>query len=98
MFDLRSDAISLAVSGFNHAIASEVTPQRVYLNRRQLMQAAAAAAGALAWPVQAQVLRPGKRAALPGGRSAVGGALTMEKATSFADATSYNNFYEFGTD
>ena len=84
--------------GFNHAIASEVTPQRVYLNRRQLMQAAAASAGALAWPVQAQAQRPGKRAALPGARSAVAGALTMEKVTSFADATSYNNYYEFGTD
>jgi methionine sulfoxide reductase catalytic subunit len=28
----------------------------------------------------------------------VAGATTMEKATSYEDATSYNNFYEFGTD
>jgi sulfoxide reductase catalytic subunit YedY len=37
-------------------------------------------------------------AALPGARSAVPGASTIEKLTAHGDATSYNNFYEFGTD
>lgn len=41
--------------------------------------------------------RPGKLAALPGGPSPVAGALALEKLTSYQDATSYNNFYEFGT-
>ena len=41
---------------------------------------------------------PGKLAALPGVASKVLGAVSMEKATSYEDATSYNNFYEFGTD
>jgi sulfoxide reductase catalytic subunit YedY len=44
------------------------------------------------------VKRPGKLAALPGGRSAVAGAYAMDKLTPYEDATSYNNFYEFGTD
>ncbi|MFY8086438.1 MAG: protein-methionine-sulfoxide reductase catalytic subunit MsrP, partial [Rubrivivax sp.] len=35
---------------------------------------------------------------LPGGKSAVAGALTVEKLTPYGDVTTYNNFYEFGTD
>ena len=35
---------------------------------------------------------------LPGARTAVDGAVTMENATAYQDATGYNNFYEFGTD
>jgi sulfoxide reductase catalytic subunit YedY len=42
--------------------------------------------------------RPNKLAALAGARSAVSGAVTMDKLTAYADVTSYNNFYEFGTD
>jgi len=49
---------------------------------------------ALAQPLQ----RPGKLAALSGGKSAVAGAVVMEKITDYKEATSYNNFYEFGTD
>ena len=44
------------------------------------------------------VPRPGKLAALPSGKSAVAGAVTMEKLTDYKDASTYNNFYEFGTD
>jgi methionine sulfoxide reductase catalytic subunit len=39
-----------------------------------------------------------KGAPLPGVRSDVAGALVMDKLTPQKDATSYNNFYEFGTD
>lgn len=46
----------------------------------------------------AQAAGPGKLAALPGARSAVAGAMTMEKRTAYKDASTYNNFYEFGTD
>ena len=35
---------------------------------------------------------------LAGAKSAVPGATTMEKVTDYKDVTSYNNFYEFGTD
>jgi methionine sulfoxide reductase catalytic subunit len=41
---------------------------------------------------------PGKLSPLVGGPSRVSGANTMEKITSYADASSYNNYYEFGTD
>ena len=42
--------------------------------------------------------RPGKLAALAGSPSNAAGAMTMEKPTEYKDVTSYNNFYEFGTD
>ena len=50
---------------------------------------------AMRWP---RCARPGKLAALPGVRSDVAGAATMEKLTDYKDASTYNNFYEFGTD
>ncbi|MBK6470949.1 MAG: protein-methionine-sulfoxide reductase catalytic subunit MsrP [Betaproteobacteria bacterium] len=87
--------------GFVHPIASEITPRAVYAQRRRLVQGlmAGAALGALpTLPAQAQPARPGKLAALPGGRSAVAGASTMDKVTPYTDVTGYNNFYEFGTD
>ncbi len=84
--------------GFQHPLASEITPRSTYLRRRELMQGLAVGAVALALPLGAQTARPGKNAALPGARSAVPGAVTMDKATPYGDASSYNNFYEFGTD
>ncbi|MDH5540235.1 MAG: protein-methionine-sulfoxide reductase catalytic subunit MsrP [Rhizobacter sp.] len=90
--------------GFIHPESSDITPRRAYLERRELLKllAAGAAGASLAtWAGRqalAQTARPGKLAALPGGRSPVAGALTMEKATPYGDVTTYNNFYEFGTD
>ena len=84
--------------GFVHPVASEITPRSAYLSRRRLMQAAAAGMAGAAWPALAQTARPGKLAALPGAPSTVAGALTMDKPTPYPTATSYNNFYEFGTD
>ena len=81
-----------------HAVASDITPQRVYQARRQWLQGLAAGTAALTLPALAQTTKPGKLAALPGARSAVAGAVTMDKLTPYADASSYNNFYEFGTD
>ena len=43
-----------------------------------------------------EALGTGEGLELPEG-STVAGALTMERPTTYADATSYNNFYEFGT-
>jgi methionine sulfoxide reductase catalytic subunit len=45
-----------------------------------------------------QTARPGKSSPLPGVRSSVAGALVMDKATPYADVSTYNNFYEFGTE
>lgn len=91
-------------AAFIHSVASEITPQHVYLKRRDLIrQCAAGAAGVAmaAWARRealAQTGRPGKLAALSGARSSVAGAATMEKVTAYKDATTYNNYYEFGTD
>ena len=90
--------------GFDHATPSDITPRAIYEQRRGLIKllaggaAGAVLAGWAARDAMAQTPRPGKLAALPGARSAVAGAVTMEKVTAYADATSYNNFYEFGTD
>ncbi len=91
-------------NGFTHAIPSEITPQSVYQSRRDLMKlmATGAAGAAMAsWAGRealAQVQKPGKLAALPGAKSSAAGAVTMEKVTDYKDASTYNNFYEFGTD
>ncbi|MEK8029900.1 protein-methionine-sulfoxide reductase catalytic subunit MsrP [Ideonella sp. DXS29W] len=91
--------------GFIHRTTSDITPRAVYQSRREWLQRAAlglAGAGigpalvpATAW---AQAAGPGKLAALRGARSGVAGALVMDKPTPYDDVTSYNNFYEFGTD
>ena len=84
--------------GYLHPVASEITPPHVYRARRLWLQGLAAGAAALTLPAPAQTARPGQGAALAGARSTVAGAVTMERATPFADASSYNNYYEFGTD
>ncbi len=85
--------------GFQHPVPSEITPRDLALNRRQWLAAAGATALALpTLPAAAQTARPGKLAPLPGAKSAVAGASTVEKLTSYGDASTYNNFYEFGTD
>lgn len=96
--------IKTSDSGFIHPHSSEITSQTVYEGRRDLMKlmATGAAGAAMAtWAVRdarASVERPGKLAALAGAKSALPGAVTMEKVTDYKDASSYNNFYEFGTD
>lgn len=90
---------------FQHDTPSEITPRHAYLRRRELIRtmAGGVAGAALAtWSgrdaLAQTTARPGKLAALPGARSAVAGAMTMEKRTDYKDVSSYNNFYEFGTD
>lgn len=89
----------------DHPFSSEITPQGIYQGRRDLIKrmATGAAGAALAsWAgrdaLAQTVPKPGKLAALTGGKSAVAGAVTTEKITDYKDATTYNNFYEFGTD
>ena len=91
-------------TGFTHPLSSEITPRAVYEDRRNMLRllAGGATGAALATWAGREALavdaRPGKLAVLAGGKSAVAGAITMEKLTSYQDASSYNNFYEFGTD
>ncbi len=91
--------------GFHHPVSSEITQKAVYQQRRDLIRwmAAGGAGAALATWAQREaqattVQRPGRLAALPAVRSTISGAATMEKLTPYADASTYNNFYEFGTD
>ena len=90
--------------GFDHALSSDITPRSAYEGRRSWMKHLAAGAlgsGLAGWAARqaiAQAPVAAKGAPLPAARSAVAGAATMEKATPRADATSYNNYYEFGTD
>ncbi len=66
--------------------SSEITPKRVYLNRRHFLGALAGLAAA----------RAALATKLPG--LAKSQYSTGEKQTPFQDVTHYNNFYEFGTD
>jgi sulfoxide reductase catalytic subunit YedY len=84
-------------TGFTHAFPSEITPATVYLQRRELMRWLAGGVAGAALGAQAQSAAPGKLPALPGGKSPLSGAVTMEKITAYKDASGYNNFYEFGT-
>jgi sulfoxide reductase catalytic subunit YedY len=92
--------------GFQHPVPSDITPRSAYLGRRDwLRQMALGSAGLslAAWAArdglaQGAVSRPGKLAALPGLRSTIAGASTVEAVTTYQNASTYNNFYEFGTD
>jgi methionine sulfoxide reductase catalytic subunit len=82
---------------------SEITPQRIFENRRRVLQAAGAAAlGGLIGvgaheEAHAAFSSPDAKAqklvAKPNPKFVV-----VDKPTPFQDVTSYNNFYEFGTD
>ncbi len=91
-------------SGAEHPVASEITPRAVFESRRVLLQQLATGvagltlAGWAARDARAQIKGPGVLPALPAVPSALAGAQTLEKPTTYKDATTYNNFYEFGTD
>jgi sulfoxide reductase catalytic subunit YedY len=72
---------------------TEITPKDTYLNRRQFMAGMAALA---AVPVFAKSDPAPHGAKLPGVRASA--FSVTEKKTPFDDVTTYNNFYEFGTD
>lgn len=81
----------------NYGIAtSDITPQKVYEQRRQLIKLAAAGAFGLA---NAEIFsrdafaQNNKLSAQANPKYFLG-----DKLTSYKDVTSYNNFYEFGTD
>jgi sulfoxide reductase catalytic subunit YedY len=76
--------------------SSEITDEQLYLRRRDFMKAAAIpAVAAFAGLAPAPALGYGQDA-LPNVRK---GVVTLDEAlTPWADVTTYNNFYEFGTD
>ena len=86
--------------GYIHPRASEITPREIYEQRRAFLKGMAAA-GLAAWAGRgalAQVHAPGKLSPLPGAKSSVPGATVPDKVTPYRDITTYNNFYEFGTE
>ncbi len=76
---------------------SEVTPEELYLSRREFMRGAASLVGAAA------LLGAGAGRALAQGSADVGDELrglgtTDERLNTYEAITTYNNFYEFGFD
>ncbi len=69
---------------------SDVTPRHVWMNRRQLLARAGAAGmlGAIAGPALAAPIEHVRNTRFS----------TGEEPNSYDDITTYNNFYEFGTD
>ena len=70
---------------------SDVTPKQFYLNRRRFLAAGSAIAGAWALPTPAGAIMK-----LDNVKKS--SYTVNEKITSREDITSYNNYYEFGTD
>src|SRR2546427_11930600 len=76
---------------------SDVTPRSVYLRRREFLKLGAGSALALSLPAFARAkVEHGPK--LPGVTANPAFALPEEKKNSFEDITTYNNFYELGTD
>jgi sulfoxide reductase catalytic subunit YedY len=81
--------------------SSEITDKRAYLNRRDFIRAAAATAGVGAIAggsaiLQAQTPAPRGRVLENVVKSKL--SSTGEKVNAWDDITTYNNYYEFGTD
>ena len=73
-----------------HISENEITPEATYLNRRQLIAGAGALAVGAAMPGAALAKAFGDATKTPWGAD--------EELTDFEAITTYNNFYEFGTD
>jgi sulfoxide reductase catalytic subunit YedY len=91
--------IKRSPNGFDLPFPSEITPQAVYESRRQFIKGVAATAvvGSSLWEMA------NREAFAQGAARKLSARLnpafsSIEKQTAFKDATSYNNFYEFGTD
>lgn len=76
--------------------SSEITPEAVYLRRREFMQGAAAMAAMAVAPMAFSA--PSPLSHTPVDARAGNPFYTGETQTPFSDASRYNNFYEFGTD
>jgi sulfoxide reductase catalytic subunit YedY len=74
---------------------SEITPESAYVNRRTLLQAAAAAG------LLPSIMSRGEAATIPSSgvfdNVAKWPDSTTDKVNTFQDITTYNNYYEFGT-
>ncbi len=76
-------------------LESEATPEPLWLRRRDFLKLGAAGALSLAWPDRAAAAGPSGAALPVAKRSDLAGG---ESPTPWDDVTTYNNFYELGTD
>ena len=97
--------IKTHTDGFVHSASSDITPTTVYQSRRdliRLMATGAAGAALASWASREAWAQswtaPGQQAALARVKTSVAGAVSLDKVTEYKHASTYNNFYEFGTD
>jgi sulfoxide reductase catalytic subunit YedY len=76
--------------------SSEITDEELYLRRREFLRLAAAPVVGAALGVFPAIGAPSPQDAISGVRP--GPFSTNEPQTPYGDVTTYNNFYEFGTD
>lgn len=92
--------IKRGANGLELPYSSEITPRAVFESRRSFMKNVAA--GSLVGTALLEVASRQAFAQTPGAQKLVARLNptynTVEKRTSFKDATTYNNYYEFGTD
>jgi sulfoxide reductase catalytic subunit YedY len=87
----------IKIPRYNEPLASEITPSEIAYSRRLFLQGLAASSlAASGWAGSAMATESSTRQRLPAQRNAKYSA--PDKPTTYADATTYNNFYEFGTD
>jgi len=81
--------------------SSEITPRAIYLNRRKFIKNAALVTASIAAGISVPDTGLNAAPATPGkklGELKKSSFSTDEKLNSFKDITTYNNFYELGTD
>ena len=78
--------------------SSEITPKALWLRRREFLKLGAAGAGAVLLGADAARAREGKHGAKLPSVTANPKYAAGEAKTPFQDITTYNNFYELGTD
>ncbi|MNR82793.1 Sulfoxide reductase catalytic subunit YedY precursor [compost metagenome] len=88
-------------NGIDLPFASEITPRTVFESRRSFIQKLAVgsiAGGALLEMATREALAASSPAAQKLAAQQNPAYVVLDKQTSYKDATTYNNFYEFGTD
>ena len=91
--------IKRSPNGIDMPFPSEITPRAVFESRRSFMKQLAAGtlgSAALLELASREAFAQGSNPKLAGKLNPAWSA--MDKPTAYKDATSYNNFYEFGTD
>jgi sulfoxide reductase catalytic subunit YedY len=91
--------IKRSPNGLDLPVSAEITPQEVYESRRKFIKqvAVGAAVGSSLWEMarrEAFAQAPAQKLAAKPNPS----YSALDKQTSFKDASTYNNYYEFGTD